>query len=214
MIGKLSGLIDTVFKDHLLLDVGGVGYLVYASPRTLSRIGAPGDRASLLIHTHVREDAIQLFGFADQAEQVWFNLLTTVQGVGNKVGLAILGVCPPERLGLIIASQDKAALTQADGVGPKLASRILTELKDKAGDIALGGGVQMVAPKQGAKQKAAAADENAQDPQLMMDAVSALINLGYSRSEAYSAVSAIMTKKPELRDIGQVIALGLKELAA
>ncbi len=225
MIGKLTGIIDSIYRDHILLDVAGVGYLVFASPRTLSRIGRAGDRASLLIHTHVREDVIQLFGFADQVEQQWFNLLTTVQGVGNKVGLAILGVCPPERLALIIAAQDKGALTQADGVGPKLAARILTELKDKAGDIALGSGAigQAVAGagaisastiKASPTGKTAANHDGGGDDGLLMDAVSALINLGYSRSEAYGAVSAILSRSPDLKDIGQVIQMGLKELAA
>lgn len=230
MIGKLTGIIDTTDKNSIILDVSGVGYQVYTSPRTLSRIGNAGDRASLLIHTHVREDMIQLYGFCDVAEQAWFNMLTSVQGVGNKVSLAIMGACPPERLGLIIASQDKAALTQAEGVGPKLASRILTELKDKAGDIALGSGATVTAaesgeaaPKKGAKKKisgkndnmaaTAEVDDTARNA-LMADAVSALINLGYSRSDAYSAVSKVLSEHKDTNDISGLIALGLKELAA
>ena len=139
MIGKLSGTIDSFKGNHVILDVNGVGYLVFASNRTLARIGSKGDPASLLIDTHVREDHIHLYGFADSAEQEWFRLLTSVQGVGAKVGLAILAVCPPEKLALIIASGDKAAITQADGVGPKLGVRILTELKDKAGKMEISG---------------------------------------------------------------------------
>ena len=139
MIGKLSGIIDSFKDNHVILDVNGVGYLVFASNRTLARIGSKGDPASLLIDTHVREDHIHLYGFADVAEQEWFRLLTSVQGVGAKVGLAILAVCPPEKLALIIASGDKAAITQADGVGPKLGVRILTELKDKAGKMEISG---------------------------------------------------------------------------
>jgi Holliday junction DNA helicase RuvA len=200
-----------------LVDVGGVGYVVFASPRTLSAIGQAGDRVSLLIHTHVREDIIQLYGFADKAEQQWFNLLTTVQGVGNKVGLAILGVCPPERLALIIASQDKAAITQADGVGPKLATRILTELKDKAGDLVLGQGAK---PTGNAATKAPTAASSAQDNSahnndaLIADAVAALLALGYSRSEAYSAVTNVVARSEGEPELQQVITLGLKELAA
>ena len=137
MISKLTGKIDSFADNHLILDVQGVGYQIFASARTLSRIGQVGDGASLLIDTHVREDHIHLYGFADAAEQRWFRLLTSVQGVGAKVGMAILGACPPDKLALAIASQDKALLTQADGVGPKLAVRILTELKDKAAKISL-----------------------------------------------------------------------------
>jgi Holliday junction DNA helicase RuvA len=216
MIGKLTGIIDNLSSDMVLVDVGGVGYVVYASPRTLSAIGQAGERVSLLIHTHVREDIIQLYGFADKAEQLWFNLLTTVQGVGNKVALAILGVCPPERLALIIASQDKAAITQADGVGPKLAVRILTELKDKAGDIALGQGAK---PTGNSKSKVpSASNTNATDEidhdALIADAVAALLALGYSRSEAYSAVTNVVARAEGSPELQQVITLGLKELAA
>jgi Holliday junction DNA helicase RuvA len=221
MIGKLTGIIDNVSKDSFILDVSGVGYVVYASPRTLSAIGNAGDRVSVSIHTHVREDMIQLYGFSDAIEQEWFNLLTTVQGVGNKVALAILGVCQPDRLALIIASQDKAAITQADGVGPKLGLRILTELKDKAGDIAL------KTPVQSAKSSIPVASgtvlsEQDQDiaidaqsqNQLIADSVSALLALGYSRSEAYSAVTKVISKDQSLNDIQKIITLGLRELAA
>lgn len=220
MIGKLTGIIDSTGSGTLMLDVNGVGYLVHASPRTLSAIGQAGERVSLLIHTHVREDIIQLYGFADAFEQQWFNLLTTVQGVGNKVALAILGVCPPDRLALIIASQDKAAITQADGVGPKLATRILTELKDKAGDVALGSSATTTKTTidKKAVSKTTASDANDNDgvnhDALITDAVSALLALGYSRSEAYSAVTTVISNDKSLDDIQKVITLGLKELAA
>ena len=131
MIGKLSGKIDSVSGSHVIIDVGGVGYVVTCSSRTLRNIGAVGDPATLRIETHVREDAISLFGFADTVEQDWFKLLTTVQGVGAKVALAILGSLSPEQLAQAIAAQDKAVMAQADGVGPKLALRLVTELKDK-----------------------------------------------------------------------------------
>lgn len=216
MIGKLTGIIDSISSDMVLVDVSGVGYVVYASPRTLSSIGNVGERISLFIHTHVREDIIQLYGFSDKGEQQWFNLLTTVQGVGNKVALAILGVCPPERLALIIASQDKVAITQAEGVGPKLAVRILTELKDKAGDFALGQGAK---PVGNAKSKIALTQDTddmavSDDDALIADAVAALLALGYSRSEAYSAVTSVIAKSGDKMQLQQVITLGLKELTA
>lgn len=204
MIGKLSGIIDSFDTGHLILDVQGVGYLIYASNRTLSRIGQPGDGASLLIDTHVREDHIHLFGFADAGEQQWFRLLTSVQGVGAKAGLAILAVCPAEKLALIIASQDKAAITQADGVGPKLGTRILTELKDKAGKIELGQSNNSV--------KYQTIANESEDTGLDQDAVSALINLGYARSDAYSAVMNARQKAND--NLEDIIRMALKELSA
>jgi Holliday junction DNA helicase RuvA len=138
MIAKLRGLVDSVGQDNAVLDVSGVGYLVFASKRTLSALPPPGDVAALLIDTHVREDHIHLYGFLEAAERDWFGLLCTVQGVGARVALAILSVLPPERLVQAIAAQDKTPLTQASGVGPKVAGRIVSELKDKAGSIALG----------------------------------------------------------------------------
>ena len=203
MIGKLSGIIDSFHGGKIILDVQGVGYLVQASQRTLGKIGAKGDAASLLIETNVREDAITLFGFADAAEQDWFRLLTSVQGVGAKAGLAILSVCPPEKVGLAIAAQDKAILTQADGVGPKLATRILTELKDKAANMDL-------SPKSvdiSGKTEITEADQG-----LDNDAVSALINLGYGRADAYTAVARAKSKAND--NLQDLIRLALKELSA
>ena len=138
MIAKLKGIIDSTGDDWAIVDVNGVGYLVSCSVRTLGRLEI-GLAAGLLVETWVREDAIQLYGFLDAPERDWFRLLTTVQGVGAKVALAILSVSTPEQLLQTLAAQDKAMLTRASGVGPKLAVRILTELKDKAGRIALGG---------------------------------------------------------------------------
>jgi Holliday junction DNA helicase RuvA len=158
--------------------VGGVGYVVMCSARTLRNIGAVGESASLRIETHVREDAINLYGFADTTEQDWFRLLTTVQGVGAKVALAILGVLSSEQLAQAIAAQDKAALTQADGVGPKLALRLVTELKDKVPAF-------MVSPL-----RLAAGASSHIPPSLQGDALSALLNLGYRRAEAFAAVAA------------------------
>src|SRR5579883_2599375 len=131
MIGSLSGIVDQATADSAVVEVGGVGYLVFASSRTLARLPARGKPLKLLIETHVREDHIHLYGFADEAERGWFRLLTTVQGVGARLALAILGVLAPEALATAIMAQDKAALARADGVGPKLAQRIANELKDK-----------------------------------------------------------------------------------
>ncbi|MCE7886142.1 MAG: Holliday junction branch migration protein RuvA [Alphaproteobacteria bacterium PRO2] len=206
MIGKLSGIIDSFADNHAILDVNGVGYVVFASRCTLGRIGQPGDPATLLIDTHVREDHIHLYGFADANEQKWFRLLTSVQGVGAKVALSILTACPAERLGVIIASQDKAAITSADGVGPKLGVRILTELKDKAEQV------EIAASTKGVKYRDIANEPKSIDH----DAVSALINLGYSRSDAYSAVMQARTKANDndKENLQIIIRMALKELSA
>ena len=203
MIGKLSGIIDSYGSNHLILDVQGVGYHVNASSRTLGALGEVGTAAKLLIDTHVREDAITLYGFASAAEQAWFRMLTSVQGVGAKVGLSILSACPAERLAVVIAAQDKAALTQADGVGPKLAVRILTELKDKAGKVDLGAG---------ALNPTAASAAPAEDSGVDADALSALINLGYGRSEAYQAILRVKDKAND--NLQTLIREALKELSA
>lgn len=204
MIGKLSGVIDEIIENYILLDVQGVGYQIFCSPRTLSRIGQKGDPASLLIDTNVREDAITLFGFPDKAEQQWFRLLTSVQGVGAKAAMAILGVTPSDQLGFAIASGDKAALTRADGVGPKIAMRILTELKDKAGKIDL----QSVPQTQTAQ-----ANDIPTNNSIDQDAVSALVNLGYGRSDAFAAVSQAKTKSNDNENLQDIIRLALKELS-
>lgn len=207
MIGKLSGIIDSFHPKHLILDVAGVGYLVNASARTLSQIGQKGDAVSLLIETAVREDAITLYGFADAAEQEWFKLLTSVQGVGAKAGLSILTVCPPDRLSIVIASQDKAGLTQADGVGPKLATRILTELKDKAGKIDL-------SPAAASGAVPMKPDMSTTPNTIDQDAVSALINLGYARADAYQAVMQAKSKANDNSDLQDILKVALKELSA
>jgi len=173
MIGKLTGIIDNIKGNQLLLDVNGVGYIVFASGRTLSKIGTKGDTCSVLIETNVREDHIHLYGFADAIEQEWFMILTKVQGVGAKVGLAILSVASPNDLSLAIAAQDKAVFTQADGVGPKLGTRIVTELKDKVGKIDLSPAAQSPSSNTPVSN-----DDNTHE------ALSALVNLGYGRSEA------------------------------
>jgi holliday junction DNA helicase RuvA len=206
MIAKLTGLIDEVGDDWAVIDVSGVGYLVFCSAKTLGRL-APGEAASLVIETHVREDHIHLYGFFEQSERAWFKLLTTVQGVGAKVGLGILSVLSGDELVQAIAAADKATITRAPGVGPKLAARLLTELKDKVATIALGpaaglggAGGEGIAPL-GAVDSTTA------------EAVSALVNLGYSASHALTAVSAAAGKLGDGTTLEELIRAGLSELA-
>lgn len=207
MIGKLSGIIDSFASGHMILDVQGVGYLVNASRRTLSKAGQKGEPTSLLIETAVREDAITLYGFADAAEQEWFKLLTSVQGVGAKAAMAILSVCPPEKVSLAIAAHDKAILTQADGVGPKLATRILTELKDKAANMDLSSASCAPASFNDLDTE----QEKGSSP-ADQDAVSALVNLGYARADAYQAVLRARDKAND--NLQDLIRIALKELSA
>jgi Holliday junction DNA helicase RuvA len=206
MISKLSGILDSVAQDHLVLDVQGVGYQVYCSSKTLSQCHGTGEPLSLLIDTHVREDYIHLFGFTSASEQQWFRLLISVQGVGAKAAMNILTACPPDQLGFAIAAGDKAAVQRAEGVGPKLAARIITELKDKAGKIDLTAkpkGVT-VAVGEPANEAASSADQ---------DAVSALVNLGYQRTDAYAAVMQAKQKANDNASVEEMIKLALKELA-
>ena len=202
MIAKLTGLVDSVAEDHLVLDVGGVGYLVYCSGRTLQAVATPGARFSLDIETHVRQDHIHLYGFAAASERDWFRMLTTVQGVGARVALAILTVLGADELADAVMAQDRAALSRAAGVGPKLATRILTELKDRVGDLMVVRGVDFGAG-------AAAAGSGP-----VGDAISALVNLGYRRGEAYGAVSQAARQLGEDARIEALIKAGLKELGA
>ncbi|NYZ14324.1 Holliday junction branch migration protein RuvA [Azospirillum sp. RWY-5-1] len=205
MIAKLSGVVDTLALDSVVLDVNGVGYLLTASGRTLGRLVA-GDRAALLVETFVRDERIVLYGFFDTGEREWFRLLTTIQGVGPKAALALLSVLDPEQLARAIASQDKTALLRADGVGPKLALRIINELKDKVGNLALGTAAQSATP---AKAGATAVPADGR----LADAVSALINLGYGRSEAFGAVMNASRALGDGAAVGDLIRQGLKELS-
>jgi Holliday junction DNA helicase RuvA len=205
MIAKLSGLLDSVGTDHCIVDCGGVGYLVFCSARTLRRVGDAGTAVSLRIEMQVREDAITLFGFVDQPERDWFRRLTTVQGVGSRVALALLSVLEPDKLGQAIAAQDRTALVQADGVGPKLANRLISELKDKVADLYMGGGAVTSGPA-GAVASGTAGVTN--------DAVSALVNLGYRRADAFTAVAAAVQKAGPDAKVEQLIMMGLKELSA
>jgi Holliday junction DNA helicase RuvA len=197
MIAMLAGKVHETGKDHLVLDVNGVGYLVFCSSRTLGRAAARGEAMRLLVETHVREDHIHLYGFAEEAEQAWFRLLTSVQGVGARLALAVLSALPPDALATAIAAQDKATLARAEGVGPKLAQRIANELKDKAGGLMLGTAAQA----QAAPANAAASD-----------AVSALVNLGYARAEAYGAVMAAAGRLGPKAALDTLVRAGLREL--
>jgi len=196
MIAMLSGLVDQIGDETLVLDCNGVGYLVYASSRTLGRAPKTGQPLKLLIETQIREDRIQLFGFADAAERSWFRLLTTVQGVGGKVALAILSVLDPDAMATAILAQDKAAFVRADGVGPKLGQRIVMELRDKVGDmatpVAAGGGIALNGS--------------------VADAVSALVNFGYAKSAAYGAVMDAAKRLGGDAKIDALVRAGLQEL--
>lgn len=213
MIGKLSGRIDEVGEGHLLVDVGGVGYLVFCSAKTLARLGQTGTAASLLIETHVREDHIHLYGFADGAERAWFRLLGTVQGVGSRVALAILSTLSPQQLTQAVAAQDKQALGRAQGVGPKLAQRIATELKDKIGGLALGPAAALAVAPGGEGAAAAVPAAAGALGAAADDAVLALEGLGYRRMEAFTAVAAAQRALGEGAAVADLLKAALKELA-
>ena len=183
MIGKLKGTIDEIGDDHVVVDVHGVGYVAHCSSRTLSKIGSSGEAVVLFIETYVREDQLRLFGFLSALEREWFRLLQSVQGVGSKVALAVLSVLTPGELANAIALQDKTAVSRAPGVGPKVAVRIVTELKNKAPAFAGEAGANI-----GLKQELGEGVASAP----VSDAVSALSNLGYSRDQAANAVAAAL----------------------
>jgi Holliday junction DNA helicase RuvA len=199
MIAKLSGVLDSAGSDGVVVDVGGVGYLAFCSARTLRQLPGKGEAVRLVIETHVREDHIHLYGFIDEAERSAYRLLTTVQGVGAKVALAILGAVSPDALVAAIVAQDRAALTQADGVGPKLATRIVVELRDKVGGLSLAS-----TPIEGAMPLLDG---------VAADAVSALVNLGYRRVDAFGAVARASRKVGSEAKLDVLIRGGLKELA-
>ena len=200
MIARLRGTLDALDGDHAVIDVGGVGYLVACSPRTLAALPRPGEAVDLLIETQVREDSITLYGFRTAAERSWFRLLQTVQGVGARVALAVLSVLGPDELTRAIVSQDKAALGRASGVGPRLAGRIASELKDRLTDLPVPAGVPL---------PGAAGVEFAGAPG---DAVSALVNLGYGRSEAHAAIAKAAAALGTDVPVETLIRTGLQEL--
>ncbi|CAJ0868189.1 hypothetical protein AMST5_02023 [freshwater sediment metagenome] len=204
MIGKLKGLIDSYGEDFVIIDVNGVGYVVHCSGRTLQKLPRAGEAAALAIETQVREDSIKLFGFANETERDWFRLLQTVQGVGSKVALGILSILSAGELATAIATQDKSMVARASGVGPKLAARIVAELKDKA--PAFGAVDPVIA-------RLAGEDEENNAPSAVRDAISALVNLGYGRPQAAAAVAASVKALGEGAETGALIRQGLKELA-
>jgi len=203
MIGKLKGVVDSVDEENLIIDVNGVGYLVSASARTLRALPAVGEAAELLIETHVREDAIRLYGFLTTAEREWFRLLQSVQGVGAKVALGILGALSADALSSAVARQDKAMMARAPGVGPKLAARLVLELKDKA-------------PALGAADFAgadASAERTPKLPKAAEDAILALVGLGYAHPQAAAAVARISAQLGHEAQTAALVRAGLKELA-
>jgi Holliday junction DNA helicase RuvA len=206
MIAKLTGLIDQTGEGWAIIDVSGVGYLVFCSARTLGRL-VTGEAASLVIETHVREDHIHLYGFLEQSECAWFKLLTTVQGVGAKVALGILSALREDELFQAIVAADKATIIRAPGVGPKLAVRLLTELKDKVASIALGPAAGLGGFSADAVQSYGTVDST------MAEAVSAMVNLGYSASHALTAVSAAVEKLGGSVGLEELIRTALGELA-
>ena len=203
MIGKLKGIVDSYGEDNIILDVNGVGYLVHCSARTLQALPAPGEAAILAIETHVREDQIKLFGFAAEAEREWFRLLQTVQGVGAKVALSVLGTLKSAELATAIATRDKATVARTPGVGPKVAERIVTELKDK---------VPAFADVDPAMVHLAGALDEKRAPKPIADAVSAMVNLGYGQPQAAAAIAAAARNAGEGADTATLIRQGLKEL--
>lgn len=219
MIAKLRGMVDTIGEDYFIIDVNGVGYLVYASAKTLARLHV-GEGACVLTETVVREDSITLFGFVSALEKEWFITLTKVQGVGAKVCLSILSALTPLQLAQAISAQDKASFTRANGVGPKLAARIVTELKDKIVTIPVAA-TSTTAEMERELNMDADQEVNAYEDSLVAmesnsadsdDAISALVNLGYQRMEAYRVVNKVQSENPSA-DVSELIRLSLKEFA-
>lgn len=222
MIAKLRGIIDTIGEDYCVVDVNGVGYLVFASSKTLARL-IKGKQFSLLIETVVREDSISLFGFYDAWEKEWFLTLTKVQGVGAKVCLSILSALSPSQLAQAVSAQDKNSFTRASGVGPKLAARLVTELKDKIVTIPVELTTRADLNQETAAEEPSATEETEvyedaiqgriENPMKLDDAISALVNLGYQRLEAYQAVNKANASQPDA-DVAALIKLALKEFAS
>jgi len=204
MIAKLRGRVDAIGDDHVVIDVGGVGYLVQCGSKTLSRLPAVGESVVLEIETKVSEDAIRLFGFLTSSERGWFRLLQDVQGVGARVALNILSVLEPDALYQAIAAGDKTSVSRAQGVGPKLAQRIVLELKDK---MPTGVTVAALAPVVAAAVMAAGPRGAG------AEALSALVNLGYRPAEAERAVGQVLARTADAPAVGELIRLSLRELA-
>lgn len=203
MIAKLKGLVESASAEGAVIDVGGVGYAVQGSARLLGRLPGPGQPVALVIETQWRDDGPHLYAFLEVAERDWFRLLIGVQGVGAKIALAVLSILGPDELAQAIAAQDKAAVGRASGVGPKLAARIVSELKDKVGGLALG-----AAARSGPAVAAPAAGGGA-----ATDALSALVNLGYGRSEAFAAVSRAALDQGPGAKVDALVKAALKDLS-
>jgi Holliday junction DNA helicase RuvA len=203
MIGKLRGTIDSIGEDFLILDVHGVGYVVNCSARTLRSLPETGAAFALAIETQVREDSIRLYGFSSETERDWFRLLQTVQGVGAKVALALLGILSADELGAAIARQDKTTLARTPGVGPRLAARLVVELKDKIPAS------QALTPLPNSSTTSSSASE----PPAVADAIAALINLDYSRQQAINAVAAARAELGDEAETATLIRRGLRELS-
>ena len=201
MIGKLTGRLDSISDNGAIIDVGGVGYSVFTSSRTMSQLGSIGEVVTVLVETHVREDHIHLYAFYSDDEKRWFQTLQTVQGVGSKAALAILSALTSEDIMNSLLSEDKTMFVRADGVGQKLATRIVSELKDKV-DGFFAGKVDNIETA------------TSQDNSLIADAISAMINLGFSRFEAQKAVSKASNYKANIETLDKLIAATLKELAS
>ena len=199
MIANLRGTVDAVGEDWLILDVGGVGYLLFCSVRTITALSKQSEMATLFVSTHVREDHIHFYGFSEVGEREWFLLLQTVQGVGARVGLAILSILPVDELVQAIVAQDKASVARANGVGPKLAGRIVTELRDKVGGLVLGGNTAVEFTS----------NANAD----VEEAISALVNLGYSRVDAFNVIAEAGKQLGQRAPLESLIRFGLKELS-
>ena len=199
MIASLKGVLESVAEESAVVDVSGVGYLVFCSGRTLANLPQPGEAVRFVVETHVREDHIHLYGFAEPGERDWFRLLTTVQGVGAKVALAILSALGPEELVQAVAAQDKAAVSRANGVGPKLAGRIVLELKDKVGNL-----VSATLPQAEPVRHRLAA---------IAKPISALVNLGFQRTDAFGAVARAGQKLGEDAGVDALIRASLQELS-
>jgi Holliday junction DNA helicase RuvA len=204
MIGKLTGTIDEIGTDFAVIDVGGVGYVVNCAARVLSQLPQPGSRASLFVETQMREDAIKLFGFTTSEEREWFRLLQTVQGVGAKVALSILSTQSISDLARAVAFEDKAQVGRAQGVGPKLAARIVAELKDKAAAIS--------APLHVARGEGAVVGFT-RPAGAAAEAVSALVNLGYAQAQASQAIAAVVAREGKDLALQALIREGLRALS-
>ncbi|MDH3660284.1 MAG: Holliday junction branch migration protein RuvA [Alphaproteobacteria bacterium] len=204
MIAHLSGRIFEIGEDSVIVDVGGVGYILYCSSRTLAQLPAVGDPAALHVETQFKAESLTLYGFESGAERSWFRLLQTVQGVGARVALALLSALTPDQLAQSIMAKDKAAFTQASGVGPRLAQRLISELQSKVGELPTAPVVTLPSSAGAAGTAGGPAE----------DAVSALVNLGYGRSEAHGAIAKAAAGIGEDGDVEALIRAGLKALTA